>query len=690
MDWTESQDLIEIYLSEVDERSTALSEGAERIVHGELTADELEDLVRHAHTLKGSSHMIGRPKVGAAAAALERAWKLVRDQPARRGAILAGDMGQVAGMLPEAARNPTVEEGLTEAVARVIARVEALAETEDHEAETENYEEDSHREIDLDELEHIASHANLGGLLGSITSQLSGSVTRVDTADLYRLINRAVEISLDAEALADLTHVAIEGASPERIMEAWRGQLERLSADIDELAMGAVSLANVTFGEAVETFGQFVRFLGRRLKKEVTFQASGTDVVVDRQIVDLVREPLRLLVVNAIDHGIETPQERRSAGKKAEGEVRLAAAVTDERLVITVSDDGRGIDWEAVKGAARERGLGAEPSELRGFLFRPGFTTVEAPNDFSGTGEGLAMVADAAERVGGSVSIQSQPGHGTTIKLDLPVSLVLQNVIIVASGDQFFGLSEPAVVGAVSVETSSVEFGDQGRELVYEGEGVPVVSFSDALSVPSGEPENEALLLSTRSGLVAVAVSEIIDRRRVAVKSLGPILEGSDHLTGAAFLGGGQVLVVVDHNFLGEQARRPEGDRGRRMRVLVVDDSAGVRQLISATLRGHGYDVTLAASARQAVLEMETNSFDALVVDYSMPRSNGVELVRALREAGVRIPMVMVSGVADEEDKRAAWEAGVDAYLDKYDLRRGALTSALSRLLEERSRAQAR
>jgi CheY-like chemotaxis protein len=218
---------------------------------------------------------------------------------------------------------------------------------------------------------------------------------------------------------------------------------------------------------------------------------------------------------------------------------------------------------------------------------------------------------------------------------------------------------------------------------MFRGEAVPVASFSRALSLPPSESELEILFLRTRSGYVAVTVDEIIDRRRVAVKSLGPILEDADHLVGAAFLGGGEVLVMIDHNHLGGQARRPEAQHGTRPRILVVDDSAGVRQIISATLRGRGFDVTVAPGAREAVEEMGRQKYDAFVVDYSMPRSNGVELVRALRHNGITQPIVMVSAVADETDKAAAWEAGVDAYMDKFDIRQGALVAAIRRLLEE-------
>jgi CheY-like chemotaxis protein len=207
------------------------------------------------------------------------------------------------------------------------------------------------------------------------------------------------------------------------------------------------------------------------------------------------------------------------------------------------------------------------------------------------------------------------------------------------------------------------------------------VSLAEAVGHEGETDEQEIVVVNTRFGLVAVSVDELVDRRRVAVKNLGPILEGPGHVTGAALLGAGQILVVLDPNFLGMFAgRRPRPIDGKP-RVLVVDDSAGVRQLLSATLNGAGFEVTVAGGAREAVLAMAEQNFDALVVDYSMPRSSGTDLVRALRGADVDVPIVMVSGVATPEEKQEAWRVGVDAYLDKFDLRQGVLSSTIRRLI---------
>lgn len=677
LDWNESPELIDIYLTEVDERSARLVSGAVALLEAPAADLGFEGLVRDAHTIKGSSRMLERIQVGEAAALLEETWKEIGDGRVSPGTQLSAAVRDVSTLLAGAARNDV------DALAALDAAVDRLRRTLSG----------ARRPPSTPVLGEVPPAPGgvppgrpgltLGGLLESIESDLRDGVTRVDTAELYRLINRAVEVGLDAEALADLTHVAFEGADVERLLAAWRTQLGRLSDDVASLQELAVALADVPFRESLETLAQFIRFLARKTEKEIRFETSGEDILVDRQIVELLREPLRHLVVNAVDHGIESPAERISAGKPPAGTVALRSRLDDDRLLVTVSDDGRGIDWERVRETAARQGLSTDRQDLTAHLFLPGFTTLADATPFSGGGDGLAIVAEALDRVSGGIQMESVPGEGTVASLAVPVSLVLQHVVVVAAGEQFWGIPEAAVIGTVPLVDAQIRRGPTGREMVFQGAYVPVIALTDALGVVPTEPESEVVVVSSRAGLAGVSVAEVLDSRRVAVKNLGPILEGGHHLIGAARLGGGEIVVVVDHNYLGAVARKGIGEEEERPRVLVVDDSAGVRQLISATLSGRGFDVRVASGAKSAVKLMKDQRFDVLIVDYSMPNSNGAELVRALRSVGVGVPIVMVSGVATPEDQAKAWEAGVDAYLDKFDLRHGALVTSVRRLLED-------
>jgi two-component system chemotaxis sensor kinase CheA len=655
-------ELTRIFREEVDERTRRLVEGARLLSEGELASDSVADLVRDAHTIKGSAGLLGYELMRDAAARLEETWRKVSEGASVDPGIVV-TMEALAGRLGSAIDTPEDPE-----LRSLLARLDVDSGDEPSEV----------KEILSLRTPDVGS---LGGLLTSVSESLLGGATRVDTADLYKLINRIVEVALDAEAISDLSLVSIEGADPELFRRTWRAQLARLSESILDIQDQAVSLANVSFFEAVSTFPQFVRYLGRRSGKDVRFELTGHDVQLDRQIVDLIREPLRHLLVNAVDHGIETPEARVSRGKAATGVVRVAARVVEDRVEISVSDDGEGVDWDRVAEVAHDSGMPVTAPDLTPILFQPGFSTLETSTEFSGSGDGLPEAAEAAAHVHGAVALDSESGKGTSVTLTLPLSVVLQNVVVVAEGDQFWGIPETSVEASMPLANAEFTTKNNGREVKFESAAVPVLSLSNAVGVEEPSDVSEVLVVNTRYGMVAVTLSEIIDRRRVAVKNLGPIIEGNGAIKGAALLGGGQVLVVLDPDFLGMVARLGPHLVDDKPRILVVDDSAGVRQLLSATLNGAGFEVEVASGAREAMLAMTRNSFSAMVVDYSMPRSNGVELVRAMRAADVRIPIVMVSGVATQEEKDAAWAVGVDAYLDKFDLRQGVLTKTLRQLI---------
>lgn len=672
MDISLSTELIDIYREEISERSRRLAEGAQALSSGLPDRERMADLIRDAHTIKGSSRVVGLPEMGHAAFLVEHTWKRIESGDLEPTATIAEALQTLCEFLPDAAQQEAA--GVTLKLRGLTARTEAAVAGTSLLAMP--------LETGTGPVKVPEQSNSLGGLLAEVELAMRAGVSRVDTMDLYQLINQAVEVSLDAEGLSDLALVQVEGADPGKLMAAWRGQLRRLATAVGSLQSMAVALANAKLSSVTEAFPQFVRFIGRKLGKEVQYEATGEDIELDRQIVDLMREPLRHLLVNAVDHGLEPPEERVSLGKSATGIVSLSARREGDKVVLVVSDDGRGIDWKAVQDAAVRRGLPADKNDLSSLLFLPGFSTTAHPHDFSGTGEGLSNVSEALERVNGMIHLESVPGLGTSITITLPVSLVLQNVVVLADGANFWGVPEAAVQATIVPSSADVsEIGGVTRAR-FQSQELPVVSMAEAMGrEPSGQ-EPELLIVSTRSGPVAVSVAEILGKRRVAVKGLGPILGGSRSITGAALLGGGEALVVVDPNYLGEVARetRPVGQPVYR--VLVVDDSAGVRQLISAALAGRGFEVEVAEGAREAILALSSGKFDALVVDYAMPRSSGVDLVRTLRAGGVTIPMVMVSGVANQEEQQAAWDAGVDAYLEKGDLRLGSLAATIRALLD--------
>jgi len=294
-------ELTRIFRDELDERSSRLVVGARDLAAKTLVAETIPDLVRDAHTIIGSAGLLGLDAIREAGTRLEQLW------------IMVGE-----GTIPD----PDVVVAMEALAGRLVATFDAGSGAQ----LTDILEKLSSTLDDPTEPTQVISHrrpdpSNLGGLLSSVSESLLGGATRVDTGDLYRLINRIVEVSLDADALADPSLVSFEGSDPALFRKSWRGQLEELSSSVKDVQDQAVSLANVSFFDAVATFPQFVRYLARRMGKYVRIEVTGEDVELDRQIVDLIRDPLRHLLVNAVDHGIELPDERVAIGKAATGTI---------------------------------------------------------------------------------------------------------------------------------------------------------------------------------------------------------------------------------------------------------------------------------------------------------------------------------------------------------------------------------
>ncbi|MCZ6738041.1 MAG: ATP-binding protein, partial [Actinobacteria bacterium] len=502
-------ELTRIFRAELEERSSRLVLGARDLAKKTLGNSSIPDLIRDAHTIRGSAGLLGHDAISEVGARLETLWQMVGEGYVPESGVIVA-MEAAAGRLVVAFDSQD-DETLAELAEKLDSTVE-------------------HSEMTTDVVAiRRPEEGNLGGLLESVSASLLGGATRVDTGDLYLLINRIVEVKLDAEALADLSLVSIEGADQDLFRRSWRGQLERLSSSVSDIQDQAVSLANVSFFEAVASVPQFVRYLARRMDKDVRFRLSGDDVLLDRQIVDLIREPLRHLLVNAVDHGIEAPQVRIAAGKTPTATVAIGATAIAEGVEVYVSDDGAGIDWDRVAEVGNESGLTVTPPDLSPLLFHPGFSTVKEITDFSGSGDGLSEALLAVERVNGALHIESTKGKGTVVTMTLPLSMVLQNVVVVALGDQFWGLPEAAVEASMSLAKAELSTTTSGRAVRFRSAAIPCVSLSLAVGAPEPSNESELLIVSTRSGMVAVTVSEIVDRRRVAVKNLGPILEGAGH-----------------------------------------------------------------------------------------------------------------------------------------------------------------
>jgi len=680
-----------LFRSEIAERAEALSSGARSFGAGTGSEALAADLFREGHTVKGTARMMGYTALSDAGRLLEEVWRGAHEGRATVAPDLAALLERVAdALLPAVDADP--ETG-TSALAEAAAGLRSALSGEPAGGQAAAPEPPGSAAEPETPRDPIRQSSDLDGLLAAIDNWGFGESVRVNAASLFRFINEISALRVDTESLGASAEALAGWSGDPHEFEGRLGELVTLARStekaIGELQERAVDLAAGPVSEITGTFPQLVRYLARKCDKEVRFELVGDHLTIDRQILERIAEPLRLLLVNAVHHGIESPQERLAAGKPPTGTIALRFTAGEHRLEIGIEDDGRGIDWRAVERAARRKGLlegdaVVDREMLYGLLFSPRFSTV-APGDLVGDGDGLSNVAEAVESVHGTVRLESEPGRGVRVQLTLPASRSLQDAVLISAAGQTWGIPAIAVLARFPADPI-LPPGYGGGEIEWEGSEIPAISFARAVGLVEGEPLTRVLVVSHPAGPVAFLVSGELGRRQVAAREIGPVLGGVPHLTGAALLGRGNIVVLVDPARLAERVRAVSSTDGRPMpRVLVVDDSQGARQIVGGALGSAGFWVEQAAGAEEALALVVAHDFDALVVDFVLPVMDGAALVRRIRAIDPAVPIVVLSGLATDRDKARALEAGADACLDKDDVRKGALAEALSGLVSRRA-----
>lgn len=677
--FNEDLELQRLFAGEIEERSARLVAGATRLGEGESEDGFLADMVREGHTIKGTARMMGYSAVSDAGKLLEDVWRSVREGELQAERDLAGSLERLARELQGAvAADPaTGTPGLATGM-RDLRRSLAMD------------------RLAIEELvpdgaaDSGSDSGDLGGLLGSLDSWAFGENTRVNAASLFRLINEVCSLRVDAEAVVaavgEVTRSLDDPTARDESLLRLGSMVVASEKAVIDLQTRAVELAAAPLSEITSTFRQLVRYVSRKAGKEIRFELVGDQKTADRQVLERLSDALRHLLVNSVEHGVELPDDRVAAGKPRTATVSLRAEATDHRLSIVVEDDGRGIDWDAVRRTAVESGLlpeggSADTESLRSLLFAPSFST-SRPSDLAGDGQGLAVVAEAVEALHGSLTLETEPGHGTRVSITVPTSRALQDVVLIVAAGQTWGIPELAVLDRIALDSVAVLETPERSEMSWQGAPVPVASFAEAVGLRETAELTKVLVVSSPVGPVGFMVVDEIGRRQVAARGLGPVLDGVPHLTGAALLGGGDVVVLVDPSRLAERARAVTKSIGPRLRVLVIDDSRGARQVVGGALGSAGFEVDLAGSPTEALSVLAEQEFDAIVMDYVLPTMDGATLAARVRDLGIDAPIVMLSGAATAEDQSRALAAGANAYLDKDDVRKGALAAVIHDLIQ--------
>jgi CheY-like chemotaxis protein len=427
-------------------------------------------------------------------------------------------------------------------------------------------------------------------------------------------------------------------------------------------------------------------------------------------VLDGVADALKHLVINAVDHGCETPEERVAADKPVRATVTVSAKAAGGTVVLEVSDDGRGIDEDAVRATAIERGLLPVGSTLGGaqlfqLLFLASFSTSPTVTSTSGRGVGLDVVKTAVDDFGGTIDVFSELGAGTSFVLTLPITLGVLRCLIARVGSERYAVPVPAVIESLSLRDVVVDTVAGVPVVLRHGVTVPLLDLGSALGV-EGDREPRAALVVRHGGasdLIAWSVDRLEGELELVVKDLGSFIGRLPMVTGATIDGDGTVVCLIDlreiasratsgsyaaANGSGATSTATEPAVGtlltqQKPRILVVEDSVGVRELERVILEGAGYEVITAVDGLDGVARLRGVPADLVLSDVEMPGMDGFTLTRTIRRTRgwEQVPVVIMTSRGDEGDRRAGLEAGASAYLLKSDFDQTELVETVRRLV---------
>lgn len=696
------------------ERLTKLNLGLQELVNQPEKPERTQALLRELHTLKGDAKMVGLPAVNRAAHRLEDVLLWCRDQhfalsPEQADLLYSGldlvtllvEEGEAAAgseeqwlafsagadrlVGPQRQAAPPPPPAEPAAATHAPGPQPAAAPAPQAAQAEESHAADGYVRVPrrrLAELTHLAAELNLRqGLQDKLLAELGR---------LHRGLRVATEGGQEARAGGGLEAAARRPGVALALGREMGGVLGRMRNEAFETQLQLRDLSDRVremrlrpIGELLEPVPRLARDIARELGKRVQVELGGLETRIDEQVLEALEDPLLHLVRNAIDHGIEDGELRRSRGKSATGTLTVSARQLRNRVELTLEDDGNGLDLGRIREAGVRAGaLSAEQAALlddgaaAALIFLPGLSTRQEASENSGRGIGLDVVKERVEQLGGTVQVSGQPGRGTRFTLRVPVSVALAPALLFQASDGIYALPSGAVVEVLRMPSAEVRPAALGRAIPYGETLVPLYDFEELVGAPGLPPSAElvAAVVRREGTTFALRVMRLLGERALVQRPLDPFLQGLQLFTGSAVIDGGRVALVANVAELVRRAERHRSDWAggeaptpsrRQRRVLVVDDSEVVRDLMVGLAGKLGWVATEAVDGADALEKVAALPPDLVITDLDMPVLDGVGFLRKYRAAHGRAPVIVLSARGSREDKQLAMDAGANAYLVK-------------------------
>ncbi len=488
-----------------------------------------------------------------------------------------------------------------------------------------------------------------------------------------------------AETTEDLNNISMTLQEQSRDTDTLLQQQSRI---INGLQDGLLRTRMIPVGSRAARLQRVVRQTADAVGRRAELTLAGAAGEMDRAILERMMGPLEHLLRNAVVHGIEPPAEREAAGKPAVGKVSLVVSRDGADVVLEVSDDGRGLDREAIRRKAIERGLldpeaHIDDDDLDAFILEAGFSTADEVTQVAGRGVGMDVVVNEIKQLGGSLEIDSQPGSGTRFTVRLPFTLAISEALLVGVDDEVFAVPHGSLDGIARIPRSELEACYRGERSTfsYGGQEYTVRYLGHLLGtgaplLPERERWMPLLLVHSGEHRMAIQVDHLLGNRQIVVKSLGAQLASIRWFTGGTILADGSIALILDIGALVrmDSAHQPvpeplpeREEEPAGVKVMVVDDSITVRKVTSRLLERHNMQVVTARDGVDAVTLLQTERPDVMLLDIEMPRMDGFELARHMRstEELKDIPIIMITSRTGSKHREHARELGVRHYLGK-------------------------
>jgi two-component system chemotaxis sensor kinase CheA len=568
---------------------------------------------------------------------------------------------------------------------------------------------------------------------------------RVDTRKLDLLMTHAGELTVAkiriSRLLADIDEIIEQWGQLQNGIAGYRSQSSDLKARVEqfsqflgrlkssvyedssrleyvagELEDGVRAIRLLPLSTIFNLFPTMVRNLSRERSRETQLIIEGGETTADKRIIEEMKDPLMHIIRNAVDHGIEPPEERERHGKPRTGTIILKAYQAASNIVIEVKDDGRGLDIESIRRSALKRRLWREgeldamsPEQIQALIFVSGLSTSSFVSDISGRGVGLDVARTNVEHLKGTVTVESMPGAGCTIRIQLPATLATARALIIMAGGVKYALPVEYVLRSYPVRKKEL-FTIEGREaILFEDRALSAARLSDLLQIRRTDfvIENErtepdvthggdkivpCIIVAVGEEKLGLLVDELLDEQEIVLKPQSTLLKHVRDISGSTILETGEVCMVLNpHDLIKsvckQVAQTAEETKAepteRKKTILMAEDSLTTRTQIKRILEGAGYEVVAAVDGIDAFTKLGTRPFDALVSDILMPNMDGLTLTAKVRQDKKykELPIILVTSLASEDDRRKGVEAGANAYITKPAFDQEVLIDTLRRLV---------